>query len=117
MALCPPCSRSVSYTHLFIPKPFDPEQLFATVLRWLPASENRIVPADAVEIAPYQPLSDEALAQAVQSLAGALASGDLESSRLFAGLETHLMHRYGSTLALSLIHIYCRTIGRTVGDQ
>ena len=83
----------------FIPKPFDPEQLFATVLRWLPASENRIVPADAVEIAAYQPLSEEALAQAVQSLAVALASGDLESSRLFAGLEIHLMHRYGPALA------------------
>ena len=82
----------------FIPKPFDPEQLFATVLRWLPESESKVVPAAAAESA-YQPLSEEALVQAMQDLAVALASGDLESNRLFFALETHLIQRYGLALA------------------
>jgi len=81
----------------FIPKPVDPEQLYATLLRWLPMAASA-APSETPPQKNYTPLPAGELAAELKRLADCLATGDIESETLFMHLEKHLTHRYGKAL-------------------
>jgi PAS domain S-box-containing protein len=82
----------------FVPKPVDPEQLYATLLRWLPMAETAVLPVAPPEKA-YTPLPAGELAAKLKGLAELLASGDIASGAMFSQLEAHLVHRFGAAVA------------------
>ena len=81
-----------------MPKPVDPEQLYATLLRWLPMAETAVLPVAPPEKA-YTPLPAGELAAKLKGLAELLASGDIASAAMFSQLEAHLVHRFGAAVA------------------
>ncbi len=82
----------------FVPKPVDPEQLYTTLLRWLPMAENAALPVAPPEKA-YTPLPAGEQGAKLKGLAELLASGDIASAAMFSQLEAHLAHRFGAAVA------------------
>lgn len=95
-----PSDRAECFDHGmndFIAKPFDPDALFRTLLRWLPASESQPL-IDQGSAPAFQVLPTLELQAKIQQLEAMLAVGDADAISLFNTLAADLAYLYGTAL-------------------